>query len=109
MAKKRTKRPTKKLGKAITCMRSEKVVVCQNAGYTQSDGHYSCNSRRGSAYGYAFYHQQALERAMEDGDLVWHHGQSAGRRIAKCGRKAGLKVNWNGRSDQTVIYRKAFR
>jgi len=92
------------------------IVALQNARYTMSDGHSDVSEALAQAgpgryHGYAFYHGQDVERAVEGGG-VWiafgsltddrdadvEIGQTVQRELAA----AGLEVRWAGTLDRRI-------
>src|SRR5579872_5985911 len=60
-----------RLDRVFDSLNQRGIVALQNAGYTQSDGYsevreaYSGREDQAKIFGYCFYHEQDLDRAME--------------------------------------------
>jgi len=108
-----------RLDAVFTALGKRGVLAIQNAGYTQSDGHYEVmeiyrNLHENKAiHGYCFYHEQDLERAVHYSQLFLAFGPIApaqeeiqgpkvGRLIANELTLHGLSVTWDGTFGQRI-------
>jgi hypothetical protein len=105
-----------RLDTAFTASDSRGVLCLHNAGYTMSDGHAEAgellSQRRERPYfGYAFYHGQDVERALDGGGLMlaFDHVDGDVPDKAKVGavlkeelERAGFVLEWDGTSEQRI-------
>jgi hypothetical protein len=106
-----------RLDAAFAAMQRRGVVArqnfscCSNCGHGEMWGEMSNMGPNARVEGYAFYHMQDTESAVEGGTLYVKYGSNregdeaiteVGRVVAEELRKAGLKVQWNGDPGQAV-------
>ncbi|WP_339734558.1 hypothetical protein [uncultured Gimesia sp.] len=107
-----------RLDSVFAALNKRGIIALQNAGNTQSDGFedslYELEEHPdpASVVGYCFYHSQDLERVVGGYGLYLAFGptgQSKGKEIGNIVReelqKAGLKVEWDGTTNQRLIVR----
>jgi len=108
-----------RLDRAWETLRTSGVVALQNAGYTMSDGHHEVDLAAEAhspdqLRGYAFYHGQDLERAVESGDLYIAFGSlddnkernvAVGQMVRDVLRDAGFNVEWNDDPQTRILIR----
>jgi hypothetical protein len=79
-------------------------TCCQNCGHAEIDDEINQAREQHTVIGFAFYHQQDTERAVEGGGLILAYGAltgkpedslDIGKRIAARLRQHGLEVRWN--------------
>jgi hypothetical protein len=110
-----------RLDTAFDALESDGVVArhnftcCQNCGHGEIWDEVNASSGSGQHIrGYAFYHQQDTERAVDGGGLYLAYGATesgdqaeatVGEIIAGCLRAQGLEVVWNGSNKQRIWVR----
>jgi hypothetical protein len=101
-----------RLDQAFAALRAEGIMALHNAGKTFFSAHgemiiqYQRAGGSASGFvGYCFYHQQDIERALEEHKLglaYGHHdggesrGEQIGERVQRALEAAGLRVAWSG-------------
>jgi hypothetical protein len=107
-----------RLQDAIFALERKGIVTRQHFTCCQTCGHaeigdeiakYEAAGRQ--AHGYAFFHQQATESAVEGGDINFaygivgdrHSAAEIAQQVADQIRAAGLRVDWNGKDTTCVM------
>jgi hypothetical protein len=89
----------------------ENFTCCQSCGHAEIGDELDAARERGTAVrGYAFFHQQDTERAVEGGGILLAYGAvvedvdsaAIGREIAEALRATGLTVNWSGEVSKRI-------
>jgi hypothetical protein len=92
------------------------ILCLHNSGYTMSDGHEDSHEAlsayaKGKFFGYCFYHEQDLERAVAGSGLMLAYDHVDGDvpekiKVAKTMQqeleKAGFTVDWDGTTNQRI-------
>ena len=105
-----------RLEEAFSALHTIGVLALQNAGYTMSDGHSDANealdeSGRDKYFGYCFYHEQDLERAVAGEGLMiaFDHAEGdvpdklkVGRAVVSELERCGLRCDWNGDAEMRI-------
>lgn len=107
-----------RLETAMRVLEEKEIVVRQNFTCCMTCGHaeigdeietFEAGGRK--ARGYAFFHQQATEHALEGYEINFAYGAategedaiSIASEVADAMRRAGLKVDWNGKDTMCVM------
>lgn len=103
-----------RLDRAFAALWADRIIALQNAGFTRSDGHESVDDEaraHPAAWGYCFFHQQDLERAVRNQGLALAFGvvrpgerddADAGRAVCAALVAAGLAPVWSGEPRQRI-------
>jgi hypothetical protein len=107
-----------RLDRAFAALNAQGIVArqefscCNNCGFTEIWDEVEEAEKHGLVQGYVFYHLQATERAITDGQLLMAYGSveddiGALRRVAnKVGEelsRAGLNASWGGTTGHPIV------
>jgi hypothetical protein len=107
-----------RLQKAIVALEGNGIVTRQNFTCCQTCGHAEIGEEierfelaGNHARGYAFFHQQATESAVDGRDINFAYGTvgdqhsavEIAKEVADSMRAAGLRVKWNGKDTMCVM------
>lgn len=99
-----------RLDHAFTALEAAGIVARQNFTCCQTCGHAEIRDEvEGEPDGYAFYHQQDTDSAVEGGGVMLAFGTfgegdplAIGHRVAEALKAHGLRVDWNGSVDRRI-------
>jgi hypothetical protein len=93
----------------------QNFTCCSNCGHSEIGGEIDQELKAGvTVSGYAFYHQQDTDAAVEGGGIYIKYGDMAGdadaitnvgREIERAMKKHGLKTVWNGSGTESIYVR----